>query len=315
ASTPLVTSLRPGVPEALAALVQHCLEKEPAKRCRSAEALLAELRAIETAAASTLAPVRRLAVLPLTHSGMDPEDACLADGATEDLIGRLSSLSGLRVTARTSTLSFGSTDGSIAGAARELGVETLLQGSVVRWQQEVQVTLRLVDVANEHTFWTTTQQVPQDELAGTLRTLAWQVAGELDVKVHMGERRNVAKHGTDDPHAYASYIKGRYLWNKRDRESLQQARGCFEHALDLDPSFAAAWTALADTFLVLGRPSALPPAEAYPRARAAAERALAIDDELAEAHASLATSLADHYWDWATAEKHYRRAIELNPSY
>jgi Tfp pilus assembly protein PilF len=148
-----------------------------------------------------------------------------------------------------------------------------------------------------------------------VRTLAWQVAGELDVQVHGDERRQLARKSTDSAAAYTLYLKGRYFWSKRDRASMQQARACFEQALDLDPVFAQAWAGLADTFCVLGGYMLLPPEEAYPRARAAAEHALMLDDELPEAHASLATILADYYRDWPLAGRHYRRALELSPSY
>jgi TolB-like protein/tetratricopeptide (TPR) repeat protein len=306
---------RDGVPPLLLRLVETCLRKERDARYRDADELLADLRAIELPAGARSAPGRRVAILPLTSSGADAADVYLADSITDEMVARLSRIGGLHVIARASTVSALERSGDPTEIGGSLGVDRLVRGTVARVGGDVQVALEMVDVERANTVWTVEQRVPLARLESALRTLAWQVAGELAVQVYGEERRRLARQSTDSPAAYTLYLKGRYFWNKRDRSSMQQARGCFEQAIDLDPVFAQAWAGLADTFCVLGGYMLLQPEDAYPRARAAAERALALDDELPEAHASLATILADHYWDWPDAGRHYRRAIELNPSY
>ncbi len=312
---PPLAEERDGVPPLLLRLVETCLQKERNARYREPDELLADLRAIEVPAGDRGAPARRVAILPLTSARDAPDDGYLADSITDELVARLSRLGGLHVIARASTVSVleKSSDPTEIGAS--LGVQQLVRGTVARAGGDVHVTLELVDVAGAHAVWTVDQMVPLARLEGALRTLAWQVAGELAVQVHGEERRQLARQSTDSPAAYALYLKGRYFWSKRDRASMQQARACFEQALDADPVFAQAWAGLADTFCVLGGYVLLQPEDAYPRARAAAEQALVLDDELPEAHASLATILADYYWDWPEAARHYRRAIALNPSY
>jgi tetratricopeptide (TPR) repeat protein len=172
-----------------------------------------------------------------------------------------------------------------------------------------------VDVEQSARRWQATQSVPLEALEGALRSLAWQLIGELAVQVHAEERRLLARNSSESGAAFGLYLKGRYFLNKRDRESMQQARDHFQQALDQDPVFARAWAGLADAFSLLGSYGLVPPEVAYPRARAAAEQALAIDEELAEAHASLANVLADHDWNWAAAGRHYRRALTLSPRY
>jgi TolB-like protein/Tfp pilus assembly protein PilF len=310
-----LAAARDGVPPLLMRLVETCMQKERNARYRDADELLADLSVIEIAAGDRSAPGRRVAILPLTSAEAAADDGYLADSITDEMVARLSRLGGLHVIARASTVSALERSSDPAEIGLALGVDTLVRGTVGRAGDEVRVALELVDVAQTNTVFIAEQATPFARLEGALRTLAWQLAGELAVQVHSDERRQLARQSTDSAAAYTLYLKGRYFWNKRDRASMQQARVCFEQALDMDPVFAQAWAGLADTFCVLGGYMLLQSEDAYPRARAAAEQALALDDELPEAHASLATILADYYWDWPAAGRHYRRALALNPSY
>lgn len=312
--TPLA-ELRAGLPPQLVRVVETCLQKDPEARYRNADELLAELPGPETRAGRSSVPFRRVAVLPLESPTSAADEGYLAEGIAEELRGRLSGLSGLQVIARTSTTQFRESGKDAAQIGSELGADTIVQGAVARSGENVSITLQLVDVTRSDPLWATEQNVPISELQNALRAMAWQITSELAVQVYGDERRQLAREGTESAAAYALYLKGRYFWNKRDRTNIQQARACFEQALDLDPVFARAWAGLADTFCVLGGYLLLQPEDAYPRARAAAEQALAIDEDLAEAHASLATVLADHYWNWSAAGEHYLRAVTLNPSY
>jgi RNA polymerase sigma factor (TIGR02999 family) len=312
---PPLSGARDGVPPLLFRLVETCLQKDRHARYRDPDELLADLRTIEIPSGDRGEPARRVAILPLASTGASPEDGYLADSITDELVARLSRLGGLHVIARASTVSALEKSSDPTEIGVSLGVEWLVRGTVERAGSNVHVALALVEVARANAVWTVEQTEPLARLEGALRALAWQVAGELAVQVHAEERRQLARQSTDSAAAYTLYLKGRYFWNKRDRESMQQARVCFEQALDLDPVFAKAWAGLSDTFCVLGGYLLLQPEDAYPRARAAAERALVLDDELPEAHASLATILADYYWEWPDAGRHYRRALALSPSY
>ncbi len=313
-----VQQLRPEVPALLARLVETCLKKAPAERYQRAVDVLADLRAIETrstAGGERSPQFRRLAVLPLSNFSPNPDDDYLAGGMTEDLIDRLSKLRGVRVIARTSVKSYKDATENTTKIGRELDVKTLLKGSVRKIGDQVHLTIHLVDTNRNERTWAAEHSVVLEDVPTLLQSIAQTVASELHEQIPSNELRQLVKTGTDVPEAYTSYLRGRYFWNKRDGASVQQARAYFQQALDLDPTFARAWTGLADAFSLLGSLSVLPPEEAHPRARAAARKALEIDDELAEAHASLATTLADYYWDWEAAGQHYRRALALNPSY
>lgn len=296
---------------AIVRVIDRCLQKDAAARYPSAEDILADLALIDRDGGLT---ARRVAVLPFP-AGTNADDAYFVDGVSNELITRLSSIAGVRVIARGSAAAFATTDKSPQQAGFELDVEHVITGSVQRRAAELQIILRLIDVRSGEDAWAVMQTIALADLQKTMRTLALQIASELDVRVHAQERRQLAKQGTVDAAAYALYLKGRYFINKRDRTSIALARDLFQQALDLDPLFAQAWTGLADSYSLQGSYSALPPEEAYPRARAAAEQALAVDDELAEAHVSLATTLADYYYEWPAARDHYRCALELNPSY
>ena len=309
-----MAALRADLHPLLVKLVETCLQKDPGKRYQSADELIADLHAIRASIDGRSAAMHRIAVLPLVTASAAGE-AYLADGIGEELIARLSALSGLHVIARASTLAASRSGMAAAKIGRDLGVETIVQGTVSRSGSDVDLAVELLEVTQNRSLWASQQKVDLSELPDALRTLTWHIADQLAVQVHHDERRRLARKGSDNPAAYAAYLKGRYFWSKRDRASLLQARDHFQQALDQDPVFAQAWTGLADTFSLLGSYMLLQPEEAYPRARGAAEQAIAIDDELAEAHASLATILADFYWNWPAAGHHYRRALTLNPSY
>ncbi|HEX6066811.1 MAG TPA: ECF-type sigma factor [Longimicrobiales bacterium] len=312
---PPIAALRADLHPLLVKLVETCLQKDPGQRYQRTGELLADLHAIRAALDGRSAAMHRIAVLPLVTSSPADDESYLSDGIGEELIARLSALSGLHVIARASTLSASRSAQGAAQIGRDLGVDTIVHGTVGRSGNDVDLAVELWDVTQNHSVWASQQKLDLSELPDALRTLTWHIADQLAVQVHHDERRQLAKQGSDNAAAYAAYLKGRYFWNKRDRASLLQARDYFQQALDQDPVFAQAWTGLADTFSLLGSYMLLPPEEAYPRARAAAEQAIAIDDELAEAHASLATILADFYWNWPDAGQHYRRALALNPSY
>ena len=317
-----IGNLRPEAGNVLAKVVMRCLEKDPDGRYRSVEDLLAELDGTSAGAthrgprpAHPSADHNRLAVLPLANYSDDPDDTYFADGMTAELIARLSRLDDLRVIARTSVMPYRNTTKSAARIGEELNAGTLLEGSARKTGNRVRITVQLIDAHSEEHLWSESYSAEGGDVLGIQSAIATQVAEALSVRMRGSERRRLARRGTDYPAAYEHYLKGRYLLTRWEKAPLENARDHFQRALDVDPTFAEAWAGLADVFVVFGYLALLTPEETHASARAAAERALALDDELAEAHSALACVLAEYFWDWKAAEHHFRRAVELDPSY
>lgn len=265
----------------------------------------------EAATAGTV----RLAVLPLAGYGLDSEDAHLADALTEELITRLSKLSGLRVIARSSAMSYKGSDKGVAEIGRELRVGRILEGSVRKAGDRLRISMHLVDPERQEPLWAEDYDAEMKDVLAVQSEIAERVAEALHVQIQAGERGRLASYGTISPEAYELYLRGRYFVEKWDEPSARKALVSFRQALDSDPTYAHAWSGLAEAYHTLASVSALPANDAYPRARAAAERALDLDEELAQAHGALGVALSFYYWNPLAAEQHFRRAIELDPSY
>lgn len=253
---------------------------------------------------------RRLAVLPLVNDSRDPADAYFSEAVTEELISGLSALPELRVIAHASVAGFQDPGGSMAEIGRELGVGALLVGRLRKTDERVSLSLALVEAPSQEELWAGEYDANVADLPALQREIGEHVLGALRLEA---SGRGMAQ-APGSPPAYVEYLKGRYFLGKHDVASFALARDHFQRALDLDPTFARAWSGLADAFVHLASIMGLSATEAYPRAREAAERALALDPGLAEAHAALGVAMAVHFWDSEAAERHYRRAIELDPS-
>jgi TolB-like protein/tetratricopeptide (TPR) repeat protein len=255
----------------------------------------------------------RLAVLPVASSGSDPSETYLADAMTAELIAQFSKMPALRVIARSSVMRYKDARKSAVEIGRELAVGTVLEGHLDDNGDGMQITLRLVDTRSQQRLWTASYPANVGELQVLLHEITQGVVDALRVHLPPGVRFSMA--GTSNPEAYVLYLKGRHFLDKGSPDSVTQARDYFQQALDLDPAFARAWSGLGDAYGALGVVSSLSAADAYPRTKAAAERALQLDPDLPEAHVSLGTALSYYYWDFEAAARHFRRAIELNPSY
>ena len=261
-----------------------------------------------------------LAVLPFENLTGDPDQEYISDGMTEELIAQLGGMdpSGLGVIARQSAMQFKKTTRRAAQIGSDLGVSHLLAGSLRTSGSRIRIAVQLIDTASENQIWA--EQYERDAL--DLLTLQREVAeaitrqittslGVARSRVHADPRR----HSTS-AEAYEQYLRGRHhVWGRGTAAGLEKAREHFRKAIDLDDSYAHAYSGLADTYTMLGSAGFLPMTEAYPLARAAALKAIALDRTLAEAHASLAFILADFDWEWETADHHFRSAVELNPNY
>jgi TolB-like protein/tetratricopeptide (TPR) repeat protein len=265
----------------------------------------------------TQATIRSLAVLPLENLSGDTSQDYFADGMTEELIARLGQISTLRVISRTSVMTYKNAHRPLPEIARELNVEAVVEGSVLRSGDQVRITAQLIQVHDDRHMWAQSYTGDVRETLALQSRVASAIAGQVRSTLNRQEQATLLTSRTVDPEAFEAYLKGRYFLNKRTGDGLRTAISYFSHAIETDQSYAEAWSGLADSYTLSGdwKYSVLSRHDAFPKARAAATRALALDDNLGEAHASLAFTLDLYDWNWDAAEREYKRAIALNPSY
>lgn len=257
-----------------------------------------------------------VAVLPFENTGGDKETEYLSDGISESLINRLSRLPHLKVIARASVFRYKGKHPDLSSVARDLGVRAVVTGRVSQRSDGFSVAVELMDARENKQLWGAKYDRRSSELVVAHEELAAEVAEKLRLELTPTERTLLAKRDTADPEAYRLYLRGRYLSNERSEAALRKAIEYFQEAIDRDPRYALAYSGLADvhTTTATSYNKRVAPREAYARAKAAAQRAVEIDGELSEAHASLGQILVQFDWDWAGAEREFRRALELNPS-
>ncbi len=265
-------------------------------------------------AVPTQAGPESIAVLPFTNMSGDAENDYFSDGITEEIINALTQLDGVRVAARTSSFALKDAGVDVKEAGSRLGVGTVLEGTVRQAGNRLRITAQLINSSDGYQVWSDRYDREMDDVFAVQDEIANAIAGHLQVALGTGPVRTLVKPSTDDLDAYQLYLKGRHLWNRRDQAGLEEAVEYFQQAVDRDPTFALAYSGLADAFLLLGSYGMLPRGEAHEKAKAAAESALELDDTLAEAHTSRGQVMR-YELQWEEEERAYRRAIELNPSY
>jgi len=261
--------------------------------------------------------IRSVAVLPLGNLSGDTSQDYFADGMTEELITQLGQISALRVISSTSVMRYKGVGKPLAEIARELNVQAVVEGSVLRSGDRVRITVQLIRVPADEQMWAQRYEGDLRDALALQSEVAQAIAGQVRATLSRQQQVALRKPKTVIPDAYEAYLKGRYFWNKRTGESLKKAIDYFSHAIAMAPNYAAAYSGLADSYALSGdwEYGVLPPQDAFRQAQAAATKALALDDSLGEAHTSLAFAFDLYGWDWAAAEKEYKRAIELNPGY
>jgi len=261
--------------------------------------------------------IESLAVLPLENLSRDPEQDYFADGMTEALISELSRISNLKVISRTSVMRYKGTRKSLQEITQDLHVDAVVEGSVQRGGQRVQIRARLIQGATETRLWGNSYERDLRDVLALQSEIAEGIANEIKAGVTQQNWARQANARQVNPMAYEAYLKGRYHWYKRSPESLNKSLQYFQEAIERDPNYASAYSGMADSYNLLGWAliGVQPPREAFPRAKSAARRALEIDDRQAEAHAALAWTSYVYDWDWQTAEREFKRALELNPRY
>ncbi len=254
-----------------------------------------------------------IAVLPLENLSADPEQEYFVDGMTEALITTLSKIEALKVISRTSAMRYKGSDKPLPEIARELGVDAVVEGSVLRAGDQVRIAVQLIYAATDENLWAESYQRDLTDVLALQNDVARAITNEIKLELTPDERMRLDSVQTVNPESHQAYLKGRYLWNKRTRKDLEKAIGYFETAIDEDPEYALAYAGLSNAYRALSS-SHLPPREVMPKAKAAATKALELDEALAEAHISLAVVNLTYDWDLPAAKKELDRAIELNPN-
>jgi TolB-like protein/Flp pilus assembly protein TadD len=262
------------------------------------------------------AKIRSLAVLPLQNLSGDPSRDYVADGMTEELIGRLSRIHGLRVISRTSSMHFKNTQLSVPEIAKILGVDAIVEGSLVQDGHQIRVHAQLIRAATDEHIWAGEYQRENSGVLEVQEEVARDIVEQIELNLTPEERARLASSGPPvDAQAYESYLKGRYYFSQRTEDALHKSIASFQQAIASDPGYAPAYSGLAESYAMLGFRGGIPSKGAVSDGKKAALKAIELDDALAEPHASLAFIAETYDWDWLTAEREYKRALELNPGY
>ncbi|MCX5801253.1 MAG: protein kinase [Candidatus Eisenbacteria bacterium] len=317
-----VSVLRSGIPAGLEQIVSRAMLKNPAERYQSAGDLIADLASpekdmgtatsIETAALSK--PRSSVAVLPFANLSADPEQEYFCDGMAENMINALTQVRDLRVVARTSAFSFRGKETDVREIGRKLNVESLLEGSVQKAGNRLRITVQLVNVADGYHLWSEKYDRNLEDVFAIQDEISQAIVDKLKVRVPGVDKAKLRKRYTEDPEAYNLYLKGRWFSEKYTEEGFNKAVEYFRLAIEKDPHFALAVAGLSDAYVGFGLIGCLPKEVAYGKAKVEAEKAIEMDDALAEAHLALANIRLWFDWDLTAAEREFKRAWALNPS-
>ena len=260
--------------------------------------------------------IQSLAVLPLENLSQDPEQEYFADGVTDELITELAKIRALRVISRTSVQQFKRVRKPLREIARRLNVDAVVEGTILRWGNRVRITAQLIDVRREEHLWAESYERDLGDVLRLQAEVAQAISGQIHITLRAEEQCRLRPVRRIDPAAHECYLRGRYFWNKRSEEDLCRAQKYFEQAIEKEPGYALAYSGLADTYFYRGYAfGRMAPKDAMPKARAAALKAMELDETLAESHVSLALVRFFFDWDWSGAEREFKRALELNPNY
>jgi len=312
-------SLAAELPLALTNLVRRCLEKRPESRFQNAQDLAFALRSVLQESSGPIAHTtedeKSIAVLPFQDMSPGQDQDYFCEGLAEELINGLAQIDGLKVAARTSAFQFKGGVHDVRQIGHTLKVGTVLEGSVRKAGDRLRITTQLVDVATGYHLWSVKFDRDLDDIFVIQDEISLAIVDRLKVKLLGQERTKLVKRHTADRVAHNLYLKGLYFWNRRLEGGMKKAMDFFHQAIEKDPGYALAHVGVADTYNITGFFGFAPPGETFARAKAAAEKALEIDDSMGETHASLAFSAAFFDWDWPRAKELFERAIKLNPRY
>jgi TolB-like protein/tetratricopeptide (TPR) repeat protein len=330
ARPPETREVNPQTPERLSAAISKCLEKDRGARYQRIEELASDLHVIAEdlgagasarprPMADTLTPggtlaLRSVAVLPFADLSPQKDQDYFCEGLAEEIITALAKIPELEVAAKSSAFSGEFRNMDVREVGRKLGVAAVLEGSVRKVENKLRITAQLLNVVTGYHLWSEKFDRTFEDIFAIQDEITLAIVDRLKVKFLGDEKAPLVKRTTDNPEAYNLYLKGRYFWNKRTAEGLMRALECFAQAIEIDPTFARAYTGISDCY-ALSAYYYMPARPTLMKAKGAAARALQLDDTLPEAHTSMAFVKHKLERDWAGAEKGFRRAIELNPEY
>jgi serine/threonine protein kinase/tetratricopeptide (TPR) repeat protein len=318
-----VTGVRPETPSAIARIIERCLEKSPERRYGSVSELLDDIRRLKAAGRATSPGIGMqksktlpsIAVLPFRDMSPSHDQDYFCEGIAEELINALTQIAGLRVAARTSAFQFKDKDLDVRRVGSELGVESVLEGSVRKAGSRLRITAQLINVADGYHLWSEKYDRELEDVFAIQDEISIAIVEKLKGKLLKEEKSKLVRRYTENEEAYNLYLKGRFYWNRRHEGWIEKAIELFQQAVEKDPLFAPGYVGIADCYNIATVLALMEPRIAYPKSKDAVAKALAIDEGLAEAHAALGWIKTFHDWDWAGAEREFLRTFELNPSY
>ena len=299
-------------PPELARVVTRCLRKSASDRFQSMAEVITALEAVKPAPEAERNP--SIAVLPFANMSGDKDNEYFSDGLAEEILNALTKLPGLKVVARTSAFAFKDKNQDIRGIGETLGATHVLEGSVRKSGNRVRITAQLISIADGCHLWSERYDREMTDIFAIQDEISEAIVAVLRLKLASPANQSAVRRPVD-PAAFEAYLRGRYFWNKRTESDLNKSIEYFNRALVLEPAYALAYAGLADAFVMLGVFGLRAPSDVYPKANAAALRALELDETMAEAYDSLGHVKAALNWDLPGAEQDYKRAVELNPSY
>jgi serine/threonine-protein kinase len=314
-----ITAIRRDIPIDIEKILERCLQKNPLNRYLDSKDLIKDLKTVDLhdiASAPVRSPQKHapsIAVLPFANMSPEKDQDYFGEGIAEELINALAHIQELRVVARTSAFALKGMNLDIRDIGRKLDVKAVLEGSVRKAGNRLRVTAQLINVEDGFHLWSERYDREMADIFAIQDEITAAIVDSLKVTLRVGEKTALRKRSTDDPEAYSLYLKGVYFYSRPNPESYEKALNFFRAAVDKDPNFALAYAGMANVFGGLGVMNMAPPAEMWPKAKAALQKALSLDENLAEAHA-VATMLAFWYeWDWEAAGRSLDRVISLNP--
>jgi serine/threonine-protein kinase len=319
------------VPSDLNSVILRCMEKDREMRFQGAEGLLSELNKIEEGipiserVEASREPVPEkiseikwkdsIAVLPFADLSPQKDQEYFCDGLAEELINALTQIEELRVVARTSAFSFKGKDIDIREIGKKMNVNTILEGSVRKADNQLRITAQLISVADGYHLWSERYDREMNDVFAIQDDATLAIVDKLKIKLLSGDKTRLLKRSTDNMDAYNLYLKGLYFFNKRSKVGMKKGIEYFHKAIEIDPDYAAAYVGLAESFIQLGFWGFLSPKESISKAKTLAEKALRIDDSIADVHTALGFINMVYDWDWKNAERRIKLALKLNPGY
>jgi serine/threonine-protein kinase len=318
-----LTALRTGAPMELEHIVNKSLAKDQSQRYQSTDDITVDLKAfikkIESGESKELSPGTEakpaIAVLPFEDMSPGKDQEYFCDGMAEELIDAFTKTGRLQVVSRTSAFQFKGKGVDIHEIGKKLNVQTVLEGSVRKAGNRLRITAQLVKVADGYHLWSEKYDRDMDDIFAIQDEISLAIVENLKVKLLGDEKAEMIKRYTRDKEAYNLYLQGRYFWNRRHEGGMNKAVEYFQQAIEKDPLYALPYVGIADAFNILGFYGFIPPMKAFPKAKAAANKALEIDNTLGEAYASLGWISTMFDWDWTSAEREFKKSIALNPNY